>query len=168
MENKDFEKLLVDSKKALECFANSLTLNKEDANDLVQETFLKALANRNAFVEDSNLRAWLFTIMKNTFINGYRRGKRVQSIVCKQLDNSWIFNIAGDDMYNADHNVRYSQIIKLLDLVPEEQRSPFEMMMQGYKYVEIADRFNIPIGTVKSRIFLARKKLIELLDEQSL
>jgi RNA polymerase sigma-70 factor (ECF subfamily) len=166
MKNKKFENQLVESESVLENFAYSLTHNPDEAKDLVQETFLKALLHKKAYKEGTNLRAWLFTIMKNTFINNYRRNKKVQSVITKEDSTPWINNISGNVIYQADHNTKYAQIVMLINTLPEEQKIPFEMMNQGYKYWEIAEKFNIPIGTVKSRIFLARQKLNQLLDEE--
>jgi RNA polymerase sigma-70 factor (ECF subfamily) len=166
MKNKKFENQLVESESVLETFAYSLTHNPDEAKDLVQETFLKALLHKKAYKEGTNLRAWLFTIMKNTFINNYRRNKKVQSVITKEDSTPWINNISGNVIYQADHNTKYTQIVMLINTLPEEQKIPFEMINQGYKYWEIAEKFNIPIGTVKSRIFLARQKLNQLLDEE--
>jgi RNA polymerase sigma-70 factor (ECF subfamily) len=166
MKNKKFENQLVESESVLENFAYSLTHNPDEAKDLVQETFLKALLHKKAYKEGTNLRAWLFTIMKNTFINNYRRNKKVQSVITKEDSTPWINNISGNVIYQADHNTKYAQIVMLINTLPEEQKIPFEMINQGYKYWEIAEKFNIPIGTVKSRIFLARQKLNQLLDEE--
>lgn len=166
MKNKKFENQLVESESVLENFAYSLTHNPDEAKDLVQETFLKALLHKKAYKEGTNLRAWLFTIMKNTFINNYRRNKKVQSVITKEDSTPWINNISGNVIYQADHNTKYTQIVMLINSLPEEQKIPFEMINQGYKYWEIAEKFNIPIGTVKSRIFLARQKLNQLLDEE--
>lgn len=166
MKNKKFENQLVESESVLENFAYSLTHNPDEAKDLVQETFLKALLHKKAYKEGTNLRAWLFTIMKNTFINNYRRNKKVQSVITKEDSTPWINNISGNVIYQADHNTKYTQIVMLINTLPEEQKIPFEMMNQGYKYWEIAEKFNIPIGTVKSRIFLARQKLNQLLDKE--
>ena len=166
MKNKKFENQLVESESVLENFAYSLTHNPDEAKDLVQETFLKALLHKKAYKEGTNLRAWLFTIMKNTFINNYRRNKKVQSVITKEDSTPWINNISGNVIYQADHNTKYTQIVMLINTLPEEQKIPFEMMNQGYKYWEIAEKFNIPIGTVKSRIFLARQKLNQLLYKE--
>ncbi len=167
MKNKKFEEQLVESQGVLENFAFSLTHNQEEAKDLVQDTFLKAISHQKAYKEDTNLRAWLFTIMKNSFINNYRKNKRVQSIIIKEGSTPWVNNIPSNIIYHADHNTQYNQILSLINNLPEEQKLPFEMINQGYKYCEIAEKFNIPIGTVKSRIFLARKKLSNQLGDNS-
>ena len=167
MEAKSFNTELVCLEPALIRYAYSLTLNMEDAKDLVQETFLKAILHQKAYQKDTNLRAWLFTIMKNSFINNYRKNKRIQSVITKEDSTPWVNNIPSNVIYQADHNTQYSQILTLINTLPEEQRIPFKMMTRGFKYCEIAKKFNIPIGTVKSRIFLARKKLSNQLGEDS-
>jgi RNA polymerase sigma-70 factor (ECF subfamily) len=163
MKNLVFESQLVEAQKSLEAFAYSLTLDREEAKDLTQDTCLKALTSQRSFEEGSNLKAWLFTIMKNTFINNYRKNKKRQNIFSKEGEIPWMNNLASDNAYSADHNTNHSQLILLINKLPMEQKIPFEMLNQGYKYYEIADEQHIPIGTVKSRIFLARQKLSEQL-----
>lgn len=162
MKTSNFENQLVESTKALETFAYSLTLNQDDAKDLVQDTFLKALLNKDSFEEGSNLKAWLFTIMKNTFINNYRKNKKIQSTIAKEQEIPWINNLPADKIYNSDHNTNLQQVLLFINQLPEEQKNAFEMTNQGFKYDEIADFYDIPIGTVKSRIFFARKKLMNM------
>lgn len=159
MENKKFETQLLEVEKVLENFAYSLTFNQEEAKDLVQETFLKALLHQENYEEDSNLKAWLLTIMRNTFINNYRRNKKIQTFVSKENTLPYLNNIACNNIYDADTPTQHSQILLFIDKLPMEQKLPFEMLNQGYKYYEIAEACHIPIGTVKSRIFLARQKL---------
>lgn len=161
----DFEQRLLKEKKGLENFSFSLTQNREEAKNLVQDTFLKALMHKESFKEDTNIKAWLFTIMKNTFINNYRKNKRVGRVIEDENAISYINRNAGVSAFTADHDLNYENIKAKIKLLPKEQRIPFEMINQGYKYQEIADRFSISIGTVKSRIFLARKKLMDNLDK---
>lgn len=167
MKNWNFEESLVKEQKGLDYFALSLTNNREEANDLVQETFLKALLHKESFNQDTNIKAWLFTIMKNTFINNYRRGKREQSLIESENLISVFNSESGVCPIGADHDLRYQNIKAAISTLPDEQRIPFEMINQGYKYQEIADKFMISIGTVKSRIFLARRKLMSSLGGSS-
>ena len=146
MESKQFESHLVESRKQLESYAYSLSLNYEDAQDLVQDTMLKALLNKNSFEEGSNMGAWLFTIMKNTFINAYRKKQKTQKIISKEQDTPWINNLSANNIYNADHNAQHTQILLFIKNLPTEQKIPFEMLNQGYKYHEIAEQYHIPIG----------------------
>lgn len=157
----NFEQRLLKEKKGLENFSFSLTRDREEARDLVQDTLLKALMHKETFKEDTNIKAWLFTIMKNTFINNYRKNKRISRIIEDENIISYINHRAGISTFTADHDLNYENIQVKIRLLPEEQRIPFEMIYQGYKYQEIADYFFISIGTVKSRIFLTRKKLMD-------
>lgn len=164
MKQQDFEHRLIEERKNLEYFSFSLTKDKEEAEDLVQDTLLKALTHRDSFDESTNIKAWLFTIMKNTFINNYRRKKRSEELY-RQTDSQALSGTYTTIITEiADHEARYKDILKEIAVLPKEQRIPFNMINQGYKYQEIANMFNISIGTVKSRIFLARKKLMKNLD----
>ncbi len=150
----------------LKYFAYTLTSNYEDAQDLVQETFLKALTNREKFTDNTNLKAWTFTIMKNTFINNYRQNIRNNTIVDK-TDDLYFLNLSQESSIGLpDSDYAVKEIQKVVSQITPEQRKPFEMYNQGYKYKEIADKLDLSIGTVKSRIFFTRKKLMEALKEQ--
>jgi RNA polymerase sigma-70 factor (ECF subfamily) len=154
-----FNTAILDMQNRLLFFALSLTSDQEKANDLLQETFLKALTNRDKFIQNTNFKAWIYTIMKNTFINEYRKNEKKKNA----------FNRANQDIHLKIQNERNSpspesgydskEIIKSIKALEEEYRIPFEMFLDGYKYKEIAEILDIPLGTVKSRIFFARKKL---------
>lgn len=140
-------------------FALSLTSNTDKANDLVQETYLRALTYQNKFSPDTNLMAWIYTIMKNTFINEYRRNIKARSTIEGQSDRLNI-SFSKDDFYPSVDSIHAEkEIQKKIDLLEEEFRLPFELFLNGYKYKEIAEKLDLPIGTVKSRIFFTRKKL---------
>lgn len=140
-------------------FALSLTSNTDKANDLVQETYLRALTYQNKFSPDTNLMAWIYTIMKNTFINEYRRNIKARSTIEGQSDCLNI-SFSKDDFYPSVDSIHAEkEIQKKIDLLEEEFRLPFELFLNGYKYKEIAEKLDLPIGTVKSRIFFTRKKL---------
>lgn len=148
-----------DHKSALKSFALNFTKNIDDADDLVQETLLKAIRYSKLYVEGTNLKGWLYTIMRNTFINEYRRMAKQRSIIdtneeinSVQLYSSATHNQAnnkfiGDDVNNA------------LSKLSAEYYTPFIKYFEGYKYHEIAEMLNIPIGTVKTRIHVARQSL---------
>ncbi|MBW6497631.1 MAG: RNA polymerase sigma factor [Bacteroidales bacterium] len=162
----EFNYKLLGLQKNLKYFAYTLTSNYEDAQDLVQETFLKALTNRDKFTEDTNLKAWTFTIMKNTFINNYRQSVRNNTILDK-TDDLYYLNLSkesNDGMPDSAYATK--EIHKEIKRIDKDQRKPFEMYNDGYKYKEIADKLNLSIGTVKSRIFFTRKKLMEAINEQ--
>ncbi|MFB9862344.1 sigma-70 family RNA polymerase sigma factor [Rufibacter immobilis] len=140
--------------------AYNLTRDSDDAKDLVQETLLKAFVNRNKFKAGTNLKAWLYTIMRNTFINHYNKvTKRTSSI-----DTADLIQLKPSDdrivtLNRASGAFALQDIHAAIDKLPEDLRAPFMMYYIGYKYLEIADKLELPIGTVKNRIHLARKEL---------
>lgn len=145
-------------------FAKKLTNNEEDANDLVQETNYKALVFREKYVHHTNFKAWLFTIMKNIFINNYRRSKKAKTFIDTTENLHHIHQHIDAYPVTPDSQLREKEVRKVVDSLEAEQRIPFEMHTQGFKYKEIADELDISIGTVKSRIFFGRKKLMERLE----
>ena len=146
-------------------YAVSLTMNLDDAEDLLQDTYLKVMQNENSYKEDTNLKAWVITIMKNTFINNYRRKQRSKVFIDQSEDLYYLSNSVSSNEDNADMHLYYTEINKKIQEKKEEQKKPFEMFIVGYKYQEIADEMNISIGTVKSRIFFMRKRLMEELND---
>ena len=161
----EFNYKLLGLQKNLKYFAYTLTSNYEDAQDLVQETYLKALTNREKFTANTNLKAWTFTIMKNTFINNYRQNVRNNTILDK-TDDLYYLNLSKESSVGLpDSDYSLKEIRRTIDTISPEQRLPFEMYNQGYKYKEIAEKLNLSIGTVKSRIFFTRKKLMEALKD---
>jgi RNA polymerase sigma-70 factor (ECF subfamily) len=144
---------------ALKAYALYLTQDREDANDLLQETFLKAFSNYTKFTEDTNLKGWLYTIMKNTFINNYRR-KVKRNTFLDSTDNEYYLNSMNHSDVNAgEKKMAMDDMQAAIAKLPYELREAFMMNFRGYKYQEIADHFGIPIGTVKTRIHLARQVL---------
>jgi RNA polymerase sigma-70 factor (ECF subfamily) len=151
----------------LKAFAHSLTLNTEDAKDLMQETLLKALRYRDKFQDQTNLKAWMYTIMKNTFINEYRRRKRTD-VIFDDTPENYFLNIGKNRGYVSPESVfSHKEMLNAVDELEPEYKTPFQRHVDGFKYKEIADELNLPIGTVKSRIFLARKKLMDMLPGYS-
>jgi RNA polymerase sigma factor (sigma-70 family) len=161
----EFNHQLISLEDKLGRFALSLTANKEDAKDLLQETMLKAITYRDQFVQYTNLKAWTYTIMKNTFINNYRRNIRQNTTFDNTKDlyflnqNKDTQHVAPDSAYSAQ------EINKVIDSLEDEFRIPFKMHTEGYKYKEIAQKLDLKIGTVKSRIFFTRKKLMDSLKD---
>ena len=140
-------------------FAIRLTKNKEDANDLLQETAYKAFKYRKMYRPQTNIKAWLMTIMRNTFINEYRRRKRRQTIN-DSTDNNYLLNSGGFTVENeGEGNILMDELTAKIESLEDWMRVPFMMHFNGFKYEEIADQLDIPLGTVKSRIFFARKQL---------
>ncbi len=147
-------------------FALSLTANDEDARDLLQETTLKALTYRNQFAANTNFKAWVFTIMKNTFINNYRRSKKSRNTFDGTEDalrSAFKKNYASETPEMV-HSV--TEMKKQIERLDDDFRIPFIMHTDGYKYKEIAEQLDLPIGTVKSRIFFTRKKLQGMLHDR--
>ena len=141
-------------------FAYMLTNNRDDAHDLLQDTMLTALDNEEKYAEGTNFKGWVFTIMRNTFINNYRRGVRNATVV-DTTDNLYLLNLGESTIESPEESYSAAEISKAINEFSDEYRIPFSMHVQGYKYNEIAEKMNLPLGTVKSRIFFARKKLQE-------
>lgn len=161
-----FEQKLIDMQDNMKYFAFSLTGNHESAEDLVQDTFVKALTNKRKFEEGTNLKSWVFTILKNTFINEYHRAKRIQfeSTQPDEESGSSLLDLSVAE-HNADADIYMDEIQNAISAIPEDHRIPFEMVNAGYKYQEISEQLNVPLGTVKSRIFLCRRTLMENLQD---
>lgn len=163
--NRSFEDRLVGLKGNLLNFAYQLTSNKEQAEDLLQDTALKALDNEEKYVDNVNFKGWIFTIMRNIFINNYRQKVR-QSTVIDQTEDLFHLNVCQESgLETPEGTVAVKEITIIINSFPEEFRVPFNMFVAGYKYNEIAERLNLPLGTIKSRIFCARKKLREELKD---
>jgi RNA polymerase sigma factor (sigma-70 family) len=159
----EFNYQLTNLSSNLERFALSLTTNSEDAKDLLQETFAKAITYRDKFEDNTNLKAWTFTIMKNTFINNYRRAVKAHTTF-DNTDDLYYLNLNKETTFETpDSQFSVKEIQKSIDELDNEFKIPFLMHTQGYKYKEIADTLDLKIGTVKSRIFFTRKKLMEKL-----
>jgi RNA polymerase sigma factor (sigma-70 family) len=162
-----FNNALTGLKEKLRYYALSLTADHERANDLLQETMLKALTYRDKFTQNTNFKAWLYTIMKNTFINDYRKSLKIRNTF-NNTDSDFQLIFSKDKVYPApDSFFHVKEIHKSIDELEEEYRVPFRMFLDGYKYKEIAEKLDLPLGTVKSRIFFTRKKLSESLQEYS-
>ncbi len=159
--NTSFQDNLMSIQANLLNFAYMLTSNRDDAYDLLQDTTLKALDNSEKYADNTNFKAWVFTIMRNIFINNYRRSSRAATIV-DTTDNLYHLNLSQDSRFESpEESYGAAEITAAINEFPEEYRVPFSMHVAGYKYNEIAEHVNLPLGTVKSRIFFARKKLQE-------
>lgn len=146
-------------------FAMKLTLNKEEACDLVQDTTLKALDNEEKFAENTNFKGWMLTIMRNIFINNYRKASRENTMVDTSADLYHITNATDNSYHSPDGAYAVGEITSLLQTFPADYRDAFNMHIAGYKYEEISEKLGMPLGTVKARIFNTRKKLRELLND---
>ncbi|MEM6342761.1 MAG: RNA polymerase sigma factor [Bacteroidota bacterium] len=155
----EFNSAVINLHPSLKPIAYKLTRDNEEANDLIQETLLKAIANREKFSEGTNLKAWLYTIMKNTFITNYHRLVKRKTFI-DTTDNLHFINSSSHVTENgAGTKLAMDEIEKAIKGLSYDYKTPFMMHFKGYKYFEIADILNIPIGTVKNRIHIARKEL---------
>lgn len=146
-------------------FAYMLTSNRDDAYDLLQETTLKALDNEAKYAENTNFKGWVFTIMRNIFINNYRKVVRSATII-DQTEDLYHLNLPQESgLETPEGTVAAGEISAAINSFSDEYRVPFTMHVAGYKYNEIAEKMNLPLGTVKSRIFFARKRLQEMLKD---
>ncbi len=140
-------------------FAYMLTSNRDDAYDLLQDTTLKVLGNQDKYVENTNFKGWVFTIMRNIFINNYRRVVRSATVI-DQTEDCYHLNLSQDSgLESPEGSYAASEISDAINEFPEKYRVPFSMHVAGYKYNEIADEMGLPLGTIKSRIFFARQEL---------
>jgi len=161
MRNSQFIQEFNSNSNYLKHFALKLTRDKNAADDLFQETALKAFKYKKKFMEQTNFKAWLSTIMKNSFINDYRKWKRRNEIQDQTEDSYFLNSHEGVVTNEGEVNMNMKEILKLVDGLKEDYRVPFLMAYEGYKYEEIQKEMNIPLGSIKSRIHQARKILKE-------
>lgn len=163
MKTLDFTSMLTSHRSSLKMYALHFTRDTDDANDLVQDTMLKAITYYTKFKEGTNIKGWLYTIMKNTFINNYKKFVRISAFVVKADDIS-----SANLMYSATKNQAEPKFVmddlqNALKKLPSTYLVPFTMYFEGYRYHEIADHLKIPIGTVKTRIHVARQLIKKFL-----
>ena len=163
--NVSFRNNLVSVQEDLFRFAYKLTANREEASDLLQETSLKVLDNEDKFTPETNFKGWVYTIMRNIFINNYRKVVREQTYV-DTTDNLYHLSLPQDSGFESTESAYdLKEIRKVVNALPQEYRQPFSMYVSGFKYREIAEQMDLPLGTVKSRIFFTRQKLQEELKD---
>ena len=159
MNSISFKKNLLSVQEELLRFAYKLTADREEANDLLQETSLKALDNEDKYIPDTTFKGWMYTIMRNIFINNYRKIVRDQTFV-DHTDNLYHLNLPQDSGFDSTEGAYdIKEIHRVVNLLPNEYRIPFAMHVSGFKYREIAEKLSLPLGTVKSRIFFTRQRL---------
>ena len=155
----EFSKQLAMLRPTLRTFTRKFTTDRDESLDLVQDTILKALTYRDKFREDTNLKGWLFTIMRNTYINNYRKNQRAKT---SHDDTKELYYLNVEDTHTFNRpegSVEFKEVWRNVNNLKDELLIPFKMHTTGYKYHEIAEHLNIPIGTVKNRIFHARKEV---------
>jgi RNA polymerase sigma-70 factor (ECF subfamily) len=159
MSTVEFNQMLVNNAEFLKPFAITLTRDSEAAKDLFQETLFRALSNKDKYSVGTNIKAWLYTIMRNIFINNYRR-KVKQNTIFDSTPNDFLINQTQSVVANnAESNLRLKDIQEAIHNLPQIFRNPFLLYFDGFKYHEIADMLGEPLGTIKSRIHFARKLL---------
>ena len=160
-----FQKKLLSMQENMMNFALMLTANRDDAQDLMQDTTLKVLDNQEKFVDNINFKGWVLTVMRNIFINNYHKIVRTQTVVDQGVDlyNLDVVNDSGFDSPDGAYQIK--EITKAINSLNDELKIPFSMFLSGYKYNEIAEKLCVPLGTVKSRIFFTRQKLQEELKD---
>jgi len=161
MATAEFNQMLMQNADFLKPFAVTLTKDQESAKDLLQETMYRALANQEKYSVGTNIKAWLYTIMRNIFINNYRR-KSKQNTIFDHSSNDYLLDHQQSAIANsAESNLKVKEIQAAIHALPEIFRHPFMLYFEGYKYHEIADMLHEPLGTIKSRIHFARRLLKE-------
>ena len=159
MSTVEFNQMLVNNAEFLKPFAITLTRDSEAAKDLFQETLFRALSNKDKYRVGTNIKAWLYTIMRNIFINNYRR-KVKQNTIFDSTPNDFLINQNQSVVANnAESTLRLKDIQEAIHNLPQIFRNPFLLYFDGFKYHEIADMLGEPLGTIKSRIHFARKLL---------
>ena len=157
--NSNFQTRLMALQSNMLNFAYMLTSNRDDAYDLLQDTTLKALDNADKYVDNTNFKGWVFTIMRNIFINNYRRMARTATVI-DQTEDLYHLNLSQDSGIDSpEGSYTTAEITDAINEFPEKYRVRFSMHVAGYKYNEIADEMGLPLGTIKSRIFFARQQL---------
>ena len=165
MEKVEFTQGILAMESDLHRFAYKLTANREEANDLLQETSLKALDNEDKYIPDTNFKGWMYTIMRNIFINNYRKIVRDQTYV-DQTDNLYHLNLPQDSGFESTEGAYdLKEMHRIVNALPKEYKVPFSMHVAGFKYREIAEKLDLPLGTVKSRIFFTRQRLQQELKD---
>lgn len=155
----DFNQILVNNTEFLKPFAFTLTRDNEAAKDLYQETLFRALANKDKYNVGTNIKAWLYTIMRNIFINNYRK-KSKQNTIFDNTPNEYLLDLNQTAVANeAIAGINLKEVKQAIHNLPEIFKTPFLLYFDGYRYHEIAEMLEEPLGTIKSRIHFARKLL---------
>jgi RNA polymerase sigma-70 factor (ECF subfamily) len=139
-------------------------MSSPDAEDLVQETFLKVLKYQDKYIHKENFKAWTFTILKNTFLNTYRRSINENTYRDQTSDSFYLNQTEVSYADNPETTYTELEIRQNIEQLRDTLRLPLKLYIDGYKYKEIAKELNLNIGTVKSRIFISRRQLKGQLD----
>ena len=156
----NFDKMLSTESDFLKPYARTLTRNEEDAKDLFQETMIKALVNREKYTLGTHPKAWLYTIMRNTFINNYRHNKRFTKVASALSDDSLFFNAGKNSVNSGLSTASLKELLLQVDKLPGSVGAALQLHCLGCSYMLIAGILGQPLGTIKSKIHMARKILI--------
>jgi RNA polymerase sigma-70 factor (ECF subfamily) len=160
MSTLEFNNMLVGHSTFLRGFALNLTRNSDDADDLIQDTMVKALRYKNSFREGTNFKGWLYTIMRSIFLNNRKKLKPVYADLGGE--DAWMMGDEGSR--DVESQLTEKDIWKAIEQLRPDLARVMNLYLQGYRYEEVAEQLGIPLGTVKSRIFHARKQLIPQLE----
>lgn len=158
MNTLNFEEELISMIPRLKSFALKLTNNKEDSEDLLNETMFLSLKNKSKYTDNTNFKGWVYTIMRNCFINDYRRSIKFGRTLEYNDIKADSISIEGE----IDNKLQLNQIIEFMNKQNDKLSTPMILYSQGYKYEEISEMIGCPMGTIKSRIFIMREKLIAI------
>ena len=165
MESKTFQAKLIKLQTNMLNFAYILTSNRDDAYDLLQDTTLKVLDNKDKYVDNVNFKGWVFTIMRNLFIKNYRKIVRAGTVL-DLTEDLYHLNLPQNSGYESpEGSLASKEITSIINSFEDSYKVPFSMHVAGYKYAEIAEHTGLPLGTVKSRIFFARQRLQRALKD---
>ncbi len=168
MRNFEFKDILINNTIFLKPYAITLTHDQEKAKDLLQDTYYRALINKEKYQNGTNIKAWLYTIMRNIFINDYRK-KKNQNIILDNTDDNFLINSSKNVVENnAISNIGEKEIWSAIHHLPNEYKQPFLMYFNGNKYQDIANEMHQPLGTIKSKIHFARKFLKQYLQKREI
>lgn len=165
MTNLSFNNKVAKIESLLFGFAMKLTRNRENAKDLMQETLMRSFNNRDRYEEGTNFKAWMTTIMYNSYINHYRRRKTRNKVVKPISDFNYMVENKSVEG-NAYSSIMMKELKGMVNNLSDDYKVPFQMFFQGYHYDEISEKIDLPMGTVKSRIFYARKKLQRMVNKR--
>lgn len=166
MTNEQFLESINQYNNLLFSFALRLTRSHQDAQDLLQETTMRAFRHKDKFMMGTNFKSWASTIMRNTFINRYRKLKNRKHVNAPIEDFTYAIESKSAVNNSGEQNLRMQELTRIMESISDIYTVPFMMFFRGYEYKEIAEHLGIPIGTVKSRIFLARRKMKEMIQDR--
>jgi RNA polymerase sigma-70 factor (ECF subfamily) len=172
----DFQKEALPHMDAVYRFALRLSGARDRAEDLVQETFLRAYRSWSQYTPGTHCKSWLFTICRNVYLRLEERGRRYDQIVSETVDRNsgpfevvnpvWVKAVDGDPEGDFFRSIVDAEVLSRIQELPEEYRTALVLSdLEGFSYQEIAEMLEVPVGTVKSRLFRGRRILQKALYE---